>query len=192
MNEEFTLRIRDPRYLEKVMTTDEAAALIAPGSTLGISGFDVAGDPKAMGLALARRARNGEKLHLTLLSGASVGEEFDGELSRLGAIDRRLPYQANRSMRSAINAGQIRYHDLPMGSMPQWVRMGYLGDIDTAIVEAVAIDEQGGVVPTTSVGATPAYLEKAKQIIIEINTRMGAHGLPGGHRHRHCGSGGHR
>jgi succinyl-CoA:acetate CoA-transferase len=50
------------------------------------------------------------------------------------------------------------------------LRYGFHGDVDVAIVEAIAITENGGIVPTTSVGNTPAFVELAKKVIVEINT----------------------
>ena len=46
---------------------------------------------------------------------------------------------------------------------------GWLGEIDFAIIEATAITEDGGIVPTTSVGNSPIFVEKAKQVIVELN-----------------------
>eukprot|EP01037_Dinobryon_pediforme_P044471 gene44471-56269_t len=40
---------------DRVMSADEAARLIAPGSTVGLSGFTGSGYPKAVPLALAAR-----------------------------------------------------------------------------------------------------------------------------------------
>jgi succinyl-CoA:acetate CoA-transferase len=49
------------------------------------------------------------------------------------------------------------------------VRQNTLPPIDIAIVEAVSITEEGYIVPTTSVGNSHIFLEKAKEIIIELN-----------------------
>jgi succinyl-CoA:acetate CoA-transferase len=50
------------------------------------------------------------------------------------------------------------------------VRYGYLGKIDIAIVEAVAITEEGHIVPSTSVGNSPVFVEMAEKVIVEVNT----------------------
>ena len=47
-------RIGCERLRAKVMDADAAAALIEPGSTVGLSGFTGSGYPKAVPLALAR------------------------------------------------------------------------------------------------------------------------------------------
>lgn len=56
-----------------------------------------------------------------------------------------------------------------MSHLPQFIKYGYLGNIDVAVVEAVAITEDGGIVPSTSVGATNVFIQKAEKVIVEIN-----------------------
>ncbi len=174
MNNDFLSRIRYPAYLDRVMNAEAAAGFIKPGMVLGVSGFTIAGYPKAVAAVLARRARSGEKLDLTVYSGASLGEEFDGELARAGAFRARMPYQTNKDLRNAINAGDISYHDVPLGQMPVWVKNHFLKPVDVAIIEAAAIDENGNIIPTTSVGTSNIYAECADRIIIEVNTYVPA------------------
>ena len=174
MNNDFLSRIRYPAYLDRVMNAEAAAGFIKPGMVLGVSGFTIAGYPKAVAAVLARRARSGEKLDLTVYSGASLGEEFDGELARAGAFRARMPYQTNKDLRNAINSGDISYHDVPLGQMPVWVKNHFLKPVDVAIIEAAAIDENGNIIPTTSVGTSNIYAECADRIIIEVNTYVPA------------------
>ena len=55
-------RIKCEKYLSKVMTADEAAKLIYPGATIGLSGFTPAGHAKAVPLCdCETRGRNGRK-----------------------------------------------------------------------------------------------------------------------------------
>ena len=54
--------------------------------------------------------------------------------------------------------------------MPGWVVSGIFGKIDIAVVEALYITEEGGIVPTSSVGMVPHFLSRAEKIIVEINT----------------------
>nr|WP_271599417.1 hypothetical protein [Bradyrhizobium sp. CCBAU 45384] len=49
-------RIGDRNLLSKVMTADDAAELVDPGSTVGISGFNGLGYPKTVPTALAGRS----------------------------------------------------------------------------------------------------------------------------------------
>ena len=48
-------RIKNPKLKEKICSAKEAAALIAPGSTVGVSGFTSAGYPKLVPGALDGR-----------------------------------------------------------------------------------------------------------------------------------------
>lgn len=163
-------RIRCEKLKEKIMTADEAAKLINHGDFVGTSGFTPTGYPKAVPVALAKRADAGEKVNIDLMTGASVGPELDGLLSEKGIIRKRYPYQTDSSLRNAINSGNVKYNDMHLSHSAQYLKYGFLGDLDVAIVEAVAITEEGGIVPTTSVGNSNIFIECAKKVIIEINT----------------------
>lgn len=166
-------RIRNEKYLSKVMTADEAALLIQDGMTIGMSGFTPAGHAKAVPLAIARRAEaSGEKLNLTVMTGASVGDEIDDALVRSGVLKRRMPYQTKTAVRNAINCGEVDYYDMHLSQVPQWVKNGYLGEVDFAIVEISAIDEQGHLIPSTSIGVANTYIDCAKKVILEVNVHQ--------------------
>lgn len=163
-------RIKCEKYLSKVMSADDAAKLITPNAVIGMSGFTPAGHAKAVPLAIARRAEEtGEKLNLTVMTGASVGDEIDGALVRSGAMKRRAPYQTNSTVRNAINAGKIDYFDMHLSQMSVWAKNGFFGDIDFAIVEISGIDEEGHIIPSTSIGASNTYIDCAKKVILELN-----------------------
>ena len=163
-------RIRNRELQEKLMTAEESAGMIENGMIVAASGFTPAGYPKAIPLALAKRVKKSkEKLQISLLTGASVGEELDGALTEAGIIARRYPYQTNKSLRNNINSGKIAYTDIHLSHFAQQVRYGFFGEIDLAIIEAIAIDEEGNIIPSTSVGVSPTFIERAKSIIVEIN-----------------------
>ncbi|SHJ89216.1 acetyl-CoA hydrolase/transferase family protein [Paramaledivibacter caminithermalis] len=163
-------RVRREELRNKIMTADEAAMFIKDGMIMATSGFTPSGYPKAVPLALAKRAENGEKLNLTIITGASVGDELDGALSRTGVMVRRYPYQTNKSSRDAINAGKIMYQDMHLSHVAQFINYGFLGKINVAVIEALAITEEGGIIPTTSVGISPQAVKNADIVIVEINT----------------------
>ncbi len=163
-------RIKNKKLQEKLMTSEEAAGMIENGMIVATSGFTPAGYPKAVPLALAKIIKKGkEKLQISLLTGASVGEELDGALTEAGIIARRYPYQTNKLLRNNINSGGIAYADIHLSHFAQQVRYGFFGEIDLAIIEAIAIDEEGNVIPSTSVGVSPTFIDRAKSIIVEIN-----------------------
>lgn len=163
-------RIRNKGLVGKVCSAEEAANLIKDGMTVGTSGFTPSGYPKAVPLALADRGNRGEKVQITLLTGASVGDELDGALAKAGIIKKRLPYQTEKHIRNCINNGECQYIDMHLSHTPQYVRYGFLGKVDFAIVEAVAITEDGHIVPSTSVGNSSVFVEMAGRVIVEINT----------------------
>lgn len=156
-----------------VLTPEQAAALIQHGDTIGFSGFTPAGAAKAIPTALAARARAehaaGRPLQVGVVTGASTGDSLDGELARASAIAWRTPYQSNKHLRNAINSGQTRFFDMHLSTLPQNVRYGFLGKFHWAIVEACDVTEDGRIVPTTSVGASPTFCRVADKILIELN-----------------------
>lgn len=142
-----------------------AATKIENTETLLVSGFGSVGYPKDIPLALADSNRD---LSLTVVSGGSVGEEIDVALVEADAIDRRYPYQSRSAIRSAINEGQIAFEDRHISSLGDDVQYGNLVEPDIALVEAVAVGEDW-LIPTTSIGQTPVYVECADRLIVEVN-----------------------
>lgn len=163
-------RLRCEKLKDKVMTAEQAAKLFEDNMIVGTSGFTPAGYPKAVPMALANRAKNSESIGITLITGASVGPELDGALSEAKVIKRRYPYQTQSMCRNGINEGSIEYADMHLSHTPQWVKSGFLGKVDIALVEAVAITEEGYIIPSTSIGNSNVFVECADKIIIEINT----------------------
>jgi succinyl-CoA:acetate CoA-transferase len=163
-------RIRMDALKDRVMSAEQAAEFIKDGMTVATSGFTPSGYPKAVPLALAERAEKGEKIEITLITGASVGDELDGKLAKAGVIKRRFPYQTNKEIRDAINNGSIAYQDMHLSHVSQYMEYGFLGNIDIAVVEAIAITEMGGIIPSTSVGISPQAVKEADIVIVEINT----------------------
>ena len=163
-------RFRCEALKARVMSADEAAMLIGDGTTVAVSGFTPSGCPKAVPLALAEQVRSGKRrVRLGLLSGASTGEEIDSAWAELGIIRRRLPYMTSRPLRAAVNSGDVAFADVHLGQMAQNARSGFYGHIDTAIVEAAAITEEGNLIPTTGVGCAQTYIDLADQVIVELN-----------------------
>jgi succinyl-CoA:acetate CoA-transferase len=147
---------------------ETAATEIGEAATIGVSGFGSVGYPKAVPLALADADRD---LSLTVISGGSVGEEIDTSLVEADAIARRYPYQAREASRRAVNDGEIAFHDRHVWRVSDEVALGQLPSPDVAIVEAVAVGE-GWLVPGLSIGATPALVEAADRLIVEVNERV--------------------
>ena len=165
---EMKKRLRNDCAEALIMSAEEAAKLIDDGMVVGVSGFTPSGYPKAVPLALAERVKNGEEIHVELFTGASVGPEIDTALVETGIVTRRLPYQTNSTLRNAINAGQVKYIDMHLSQSPQYVNMGFLPKPDVALVEALAITEEGNLILTTAVGNTPTFVKNADTVIVEL------------------------
>ena len=166
-------RIRQPGLRERVVDAAQAAAWITPGQTVAMSGFTGSGYPKAVPLALAARIEAahaaGEAFQIRLLTGASTAPELDGALAKVDGLALRLPFQSDPDARRRINDGSLAYIDAHLSQVAQNAWFGVYGDIDVAVVEAVAIREDGGIVPSTSVGNSKTWLDLAKRVIVEVN-----------------------
>lgn len=161
-------RVKSAALQGKIVSADEAAKFINPNDKVGISGFTPSGYAKAVPLALAKRMES-EPFKIDLWTGASVGDEADGALTRVDGINRRFPYQTNTDTRKALNSGHMNYIDMHLSAMAQNIRYGFFGDLDVAIIEAVQVNEDGSIVPSTSVGNSPTFVSQAKKVIVEVN-----------------------
>jgi acetyl-CoA hydrolase len=154
------------------LAAEEAAALIPDGAFVACSGFTPPGAPKALPRALAARARDrharGEPYRLRLLTGASTGA-LDDELAAAEAISWRAPYQSSRILRQQINRQQVQFVDMHLSHVPQALAFGFFGKLDFAIVEATEVAPDGRVFLTTSIGASPTFLQCAEKVIVEVN-----------------------
>lgn len=152
------------------MSAEEAAKMIEKGMTLGTSGFTPSGYPKAVPQALARRAEKEGPIPVTVWSGASAGDELDGELTRTGCMKKRFPYQTGSDIRKGINSGVVGFQDMHLSHNAQNLRYGFCGKVDIAVIEALEITEEGNIVTTTSIGNSPTFTKLADKVIVEINT----------------------
>lgn len=164
-------RIKPQSLWSKVVTPEEAALHIRDGMTVGMSGFTRAGEAKAVPLALAERGRR-EDIKITLMTGASLGNDLDKTLAEAHVIARRLPFQSDPALRKRINAGEVMFIDQHLSETVEMLRSRQLGPVDVAIVEAVMIKEDGSIVPTTSVGNSATFAMLAEKVIVEINLTL--------------------
>lgn len=167
-------RIRHSDLHLKVMPAEEAVQFIEPNMIIGMSGFTRAGDSKAIPIALAAKSATQGPLNLTLFTGASLGNDSDGLMANSGVIARRAPFQVDADMRRNINNGKLKFFDQHLSQMAENLRAEPGYPIDVAVIEAVAITEEGYIVPSTSVGNSASFVQQAKKVIIELNTAMPA------------------
>ena len=158
------------------MTADEAASLIQNGQQIAFSGFTPAGATKVIPSAIARRAEaehaEGREFKVAVITGASSGDLCEGVLARAHAISYRAPYQTNPDIRALANSNELRYTDLHLSMMPQYMNYGFMGKFDWAIVEAADISDNGEILLTTSVGISPTGLKLADKILVELNAHQ--------------------
>ncbi|MCF8068189.1 MAG: succinate CoA transferase [Desulfobacterales bacterium] len=158
----------------RILTATEAAGYVKNGDTIAFSGFTAAGAAKAVPAALAERALEekeaGRQFRIKVLSGASTNKYIDQDLVDAGAVAWRAPYQSSKSLRDKINSQETEYVDMHLSYLPQAVKNGFFGKINLAVVEATEITPDGRVYLSTSIGASPTFLDRAEKVIIEINS----------------------
>lgn len=153
-----------------ITSAANAAACIKDGMTVASSGFTKAGDSKAVLKAFAALATQ-QPRKITLLTGASLGHGTDGTLTEAGAVYKRMPFQVDPVLRNAINQGNVLFMDQHLGESAELIKEDIIRP-DVAIIEALMIEADGSIVPTTSVGNTATFAEKAAKIIVEINVSV--------------------
>jgi len=165
--------IRNQALKSKVMSAEDAAKLINHGANVGMSGFTGSGYPKAVPQALAARMEEartaGDPFRISVWTGASTGPELDGELAKADGIEFRLPYNSDPIAREKINSGKMEYLDMHLSQVAPVAWQGFLGPLDTALVEVAGITEDGDLVPSSSVGNNKTWLDRADNIILEVN-----------------------
>ncbi|WP_226341085.1 acetyl-CoA hydrolase/transferase family protein [Gemmobacter serpentinus] len=166
-------RIRNAALRDRVVSADAAARLIHDGMVVGMSGFTRAGEAKAVPMALAERAKT-DPLKITLMTGASLGNDLDKTLAEAHVLSRRIPFMSDPALRRAINAGEVMYVDQHLSETVEMLRTRQIPGVDVAVIEAVAITETGGIVPTTSVGNSASFALLADKVIVEINLNQPA------------------
>lgn len=167
-------RIAPPGLHGRIMGADAAAALIGPETTVGMSGFTGSGYPKVVPVALAARIEAehaaGNPFRVRVWTGASTGPELDGALAKADGIEFRLPYNSDPVAREKINRGEMNYFDMHLSQVAPMAWQGFLGPLDTAVIEVTGITADGGLIPSSSVGNNKTWIDRADRIILEVNS----------------------
>jgi len=107
-----------------------------------------------------------------LFTGGTATQEFDSWLADLKIKVRYPAAGSSQFMRELVNKREIGAVDLWLYEFSSWVSRGVISrklkKIDLCIVEVTGIDENG-VIPSLSVDASPAFLNKADKVILELN-----------------------
>jgi len=166
-------RIQSQAVAAKVMSAEDAAAFIAPGDHVGMSGFTGFGHPKAVPAALVRRAADaaarGDRFAVSVWTGSSTAPELDGALAAVDGIDLRMPYQSDPVTRAKINAGTLEYLDVHLSHVAQMVEEGFFGHLDIALIEVTGVTADGALIPSSSAGNNNTWLDQADRAILEVN-----------------------
>lgn len=152
---------------DRIMSAEKAASYIKSGMTIGLSGFST-GAPKAITPEFIKMGVR----DLSVIQGAGIG--LLKELTESGAVARYAAFQWSREMHNSINCGNIAFSDIHLGQLPSKIRNGVFGKMDYAIIECSAINEDGGIVPSLSLGINNTLFECAKKIILELNLAVPA------------------
>lgn len=169
-------RIENAALREKVMSAEQAASFIQDGMTVGIPHFICYDSPVSVARAVLDRKQKGEDLKLHLVSAASPTPVISEGWTKAGITKSFMPYiQSTSAMREYSNTpGGIDFMDFRLSLIPEYIRHGYLGDIDVALVSVAGITEDGKLKPSVCSGYTQTILNAAKKVILEINLQSSA------------------
>ena len=162
-------RIRHRESLGKIMTAEEAALLFRDGMLVATSGNPLMGYPKATFLALSERIKKEGGIRIDLFCAGPLGPEVEDFLAEAGGLRTRIGAIGGEKLRAAINRGDVRFVEGKGGQFPLQVKRGWFGQIDLAVVEAIGITPEGGIIPSTAVYDSPEWLDAASAVIVEIN-----------------------
>ncbi|GAB6273480.1 MAG: acetyl-CoA hydrolase/transferase family protein [Peptococcaceae bacterium] len=160
-------RIRNKNLLKKVVSPEVAAGIIKNGMTIGTHGAINVAYPKAFFKALAERGKKGEIKEINLWTISLFGPE--GVLAEAGIVKRKLGSIGDNTLRKQINAGKVSNNDLRPEVFPLYTRSKVIGKVDVAVIDAVAITEEGHIVPSHTLVDAATYVEMADIVIVEIN-----------------------
>jgi succinyl-CoA:acetate CoA-transferase len=157
-----------PSLKNRITSAANASEIIVDGMTVAMSGYAMAGYPKAIPEELVKRKQEGLKLAIKLITGANV-PWLDEFLGGSEIISERVPMCAHKVLSSQVNSLGVSNVEQQMCKMPRLLRSHSFGKIDVVVIEALAVTEEG-LIPTTSVGLTKYLLESADEIIVEVNS----------------------
>jgi acyl-CoA hydrolase len=168
-------RIKDKDLLRRIMDPEEVISKIFPKKgIIAFGGMGGTAYPKVIPKALYEYiTRYGINFDYIIYNGGSTGTDFDEYISKIN-IKRRYPLGASsENLRKLVNLRTFEVSDLWLYEYSRWIRLGVferkLGKIDVAIIEATGITEDGGIIPSLSVDATPSFIEATDKIVVELS-----------------------
>ena len=77
-----------------------------------------------------------------------------------------MPFQVDATLRGKINGGDVYFIDQHLSETSELLVNGHLSKLDLAVIEATYVDENGNIIPTTSVGNSATFAQMADKIIV--------------------------
>lgn len=161
-------RIRDVRLLSKVMAADEAVLLIQNNMTIATTGNAYSGFPGTLLLAMTEMLAK-KRGKITIFCAGALGVDIENAFQKGDIVSKRLGSLGSRVMRKAVNEGRMEFLDVKSGLFPLQVARGDFGPVDVAMIEAVAITEEGNIVPSTALTDGARWVQCARKVLVEIN-----------------------
>lgn len=154
------------QYKQKLITADQAAAMVKSGDRIWYSEFAMF--PETLDEALAKRIDELENLRIRSVSYTKVPKivELDPERNHVIMED----WHFSRVSRSLHDKGLCNYIPISYHQGPRIVKK--YDEVDYAFVMVAPVDPKGFFNLGTSNSVTPAYLTKAKKIIVEVNNSV--------------------
>ena len=178
------LRIDSKALTGRVMSADEAAALIQPGANVGMSGFTGAGLPEGGAGGAGPPDHRGDRPR-----GPVQGRRLDRRLHR--ARTRRRAGRGRRGRTAdalPVRPGQPRQDQrrrrwttwtCTCRTSRRWSGRASSGTSTLRVVEVAGITADGDLIPSSSVGNNKTWIDQADQVILEVNSwqpmRTGGH-----------------
>ncbi|WP_232502314.1 acetyl-CoA hydrolase/transferase C-terminal domain-containing protein [Aeropyrum camini] len=161
----------------KIVDPEDAARLVPRGGAVAFAGMGGTAYSKAFVKALKDRAEREGPLDLAVYSAGTTGPEHEESLAAAG-IRRRIPYGASSpATKRLVNEGGFEACDMSLYKYSRLLRLGVIGVVDVAVVEATAVFDDG-LVLSNSVDAAPAMVEAAEKVVVEVHTAKPVlHGL---------------
>lgn len=152
-------------YAQKLLSADELAKRVGDGWRLGTDA--AAAEPPAILAAVARRARQGELKDVTVQTLLDVYPLECYADDSLNGRFNGVSWFSSGPARKAVNGGFADFIPNYYRDCPRHIRANY--DYDAFCVSVSPMDKQG----YFSLGATcsysPAMLDKAKRVYVEVN-----------------------
>lgn len=152
-------------YYSKFKTADEAVQIVKSGDTVVYGEFVMAS--MYLDKALAKRVNELENIILrsTTCPFPPAVVLADPKMEHVMYND----WHFSPASRKLGDSSLCRYIPMNYSAGPETIRRGYVGDVDVAMLMAAPPDEEGFINLGTSCSITPAYMERAKHVIVEIN-----------------------